>query len=444
MNFVIIGGNATGMSAATRLRKNLPEASIIVIEKSDIVSFGACGLPYYVADEFSDEKELIARSAESFQKSNIDLKINNEALNIDTTKKEVLVKDITSGNKATYPYDSLLISTGAYPFIPKLPGMELDNVHTLTKLSDGKIIKEKLASVKNVVIVGAGFIGLETAEAMLHAGKKVTIIEKMTRVSERVFDKEITDKFEEALLATENLTLKLDEELTEIIGDRTVNKVKTNKGEYNADLVIVSIGFVPQTAFCKDIGLDMFPNGAIVIDENCRTSVKDIFAGGDCATVKNVASGEKSYIPLATTANKLGRLLGDTLAGKSAPFQGTLGTSALRFNKFELARTGLTEDECKKLGIEYSVNFISDYNHTSYVPSTRGSVHIKLIYRKDTKVLLGAQTAGATGAVLRINALAVAIFKKMTVQELGMMDFVYSPPFARTWDIMNIAGNTSR
>ncbi len=356
----------------------------------------------------------------------------------------MLVKDLTTGNDSMFPYDSLLISTGAFPFIPKLPGIDLENVHTLTKLSDGKEIKSKLANVKNVVIVGAGFIGLETAEAMLHAGKKVTLIEKMPRVSERVFDKEITEKFEEYLQSTENLSLKLDEELTEIIGDGCVKKVKTDKGEYDADMVIVSIGFIPNTTFCKDIGLDMLPNGAIAIDENCRTSVKDIFAGGDCATVKNVASGEKTYIPLATTANKLGRLLGDTLAGKSAPFQGTLGTSALRFNKFELARTGLTEEECKKLGIEYSVNFISDYNHTTYVPSTRGSVHIKLIYTKDTKVLLGAQTAGATGAVLRINALAVAIFKKMTVQELGMMDFVYSPPFARTWDVMNIAGNTSR
>lgn len=444
MKFVIIGGNASGMSTATKLRKNMPDASIIVLEKYDIVSFGACGLPYYLADEFSDENELIARSADSFKKSNIDIKLFHEAISINKDKKEVVALDTKTGDKHTFEYDKLVISTGASPIKPNIAGIDLENVHTLTKLEDGITIKQKLKNVNNVAIIGAGFIGLETAEAMLHLGKNVVLIEKMHRVSERVFDKEITDKLEESMAKHERLTLKTNEGLVEILGDTKVQAIKTDKGEYKADLVIVSIGFVPQTSFCKDLGFDLLPNGALIIDENCKTSILDIYAAGDCASVQNIASGENTYIPLATTANKLGRLLGDTLAGKDAPFQGTLGSCAIRFMDFELAKTGLTEDDCKRLGINYSTNFITDYNHTSYVPKNRGQVHVKLIYNKDSRILLGGQIAGVSDAVLRINALSVAIFSKMTVDTIGMMDFVYSPPFARTWDILNISGNTAK
>lgn len=442
MNILIIGGNATGMSAASRLRKNMPEASIVVIERGDLVSFGACGLPYFIADEFSDPNEMIARPLEAFQKIDIDVHLYHEAVSLDSNSKSVLVKNIKTNEETNFSYDKLLISTGAFPFVPPISGIELEGVYTMTKIEDGINVKNVLPKVTNVVIVGGGFIGLEIAEAMIHHGKKVTLIERAERVSERVFDSEMTEHLQKAV-SESGVDLRLNEQLQECLGTNFVSGVKTDKGEYPADLVIIAVGFLPATKWCKDSNIQMLPNGAIMIDEQCKTSLTDVFAGGDCATVKNAAHGNDSYIPLATTANKLGRLLGDIISGKDAKFQGTLGTSALRFGNFEIARTGLSEHEAKSLGIKYAVNTIKDYNHTSYVAG-KEELHLKVIYNKDTRILLGAQICGGKGAALRIDALAVAVFSKMTVDELGMMDFMYAPPFARTWDIMNIVGNTSK
>ena len=444
MNYLIIGGNACGMSAAVKLKRNDSKASIIVLEKGNLISFGACGLPYYIADRFSDKNTMIARNIEDFKKLDIDVKLFHEAYSMNAEKKEVYIKNTETNENLTFTYDKLLISTGASPFKPKINGIELENVHTLTKMEDGIAIKEKLKSVKNVIIVGGGFIGLETAEAMTSLGINTTLIERSDRMCEKVFDKEITDILEKKIEECE-LALKVGEEVIEILGDNgKVTKVVTNKAQYDADLVIIAIGFTPNTEFCKSTGIKMLPNGAIIIDENCKTSIDDIYSGGDCATVKNAVHGGDSYIPLATNANKLGRLIGNTFAGIKSPFQGTLGTSAIRYMDFELACTGINENEAKRLNIEYSTNFIKEYNKTAYTPKGLGYIYIKLVYNKKTRVLLGAQTCGAKGAVLRIDALAVVVFSKMTVDTLGMLDFVYSPPFSGTWDIMNIAGNTSK
>ncbi|MGL4562630.1 MAG: CoA-disulfide reductase [Brevinema sp.] len=442
MNIIIAGGNATGMSAATRLRKNMPDARIIVFEKGDLVSFGACGLPYYVGDEFSDPDEMIVKSVEAFQKLNIDVRLFHEVISVDSDKKTIHVKNTQTNEKLTMQYDKFLISTGAVPVIPNIPGIDLQGVHTLTKIEDGIAIKKSLDNVQNVVIIGAGFIGLEIAEAMLHQGKKVTLIERASRISERVFDLEMTERLE-SFVKKSGVDLYVDEEVQSIIGQGSVKAVKTNKGEYKADLVIVAIGFRPTTTWLKSSSINMLPNGAIIIDDQCQTSVSDIFAGGDCATVKNAVHNGDSYIPLATSANKLGRLLGDIIAGKKVSFQGTLGSAALRFKDFEIARTGLSEHEAQSNNINYKINVIKDYNHTSYVAG-KTEIVLKYIYDKNTRVLLGAQICGGSGAALRIDALAVAIFSKMTVDTLGMMDFMYAPPFSRTWDIMNIAGNTAK
>ncbi|MGL4394739.1 MAG: CoA-disulfide reductase [Brevinema sp.] len=442
MNIIIAGGNATGMSAATRIRKNSPEANIIVLEKSDIVSFGACGLPYFVGDEFSDANEMIVRSIEAFQKSNIDVRLFHEIVSLDSKTQTVRARNTKTNEEISLSYDKLLISTGAHPFVPPIAGVELKGVHTLTKIEDGTAVKDSLKDVQNVVVIGGGFIGLEVAEAMIHQGKTVTLIEKGPGLSTRVFDPEMTKHLEVAILNS-GVDLRRNEGLEAILGQDKVEAVKTDKGEYPADLVIIAIGFRPSTQWLKESGIEMLPNGAIVIDELCQTSLPHVYAGGDCATVKHAVHGQNSYIPLATTANKLGRLLGDTMSGKEAPFHGTLGSSALRFQEFEIARTGLSEHEAQSAGYDYATNVIKDYNHTSYVAG-KTEVVLKYIYDKKTRVLLGAQICGGDGAALRIDALAVAIFTKMTVDTLGMMDFMYAPPFSRTWDIMNIAGNTAK
>lgn len=443
MKYVIIGGNATGMSAAVRLRKNCPEAQIIVLEKSGIVSFGECGLPYYVAGEFSDEKEFFSRSVEDFIKSGIDVRLFHEAIELDSKNKLLKGKAKIKGDFDSFSveFDKLLIATGASPIYPG--SSKPSNVFTMSKLSDANGVKEMLSKVNNITIIGGGFIGIEMAEAFLHLGKKVNVILQDDFLCRGPFDSEIPTLLAETMQA-DGVEISFNEKFVdfEIDTHNVATAVKTDKNSYKTDLVIMAIGFRPNTSFIND--LDKLGNSAIKVNEFCECSEKDIYSAGDCASVLHLISGEQHYIPLATTANKLGRLLGDIMADKKMPFAGTLGSACLRFNKFEMARTGLGEFDLQKLNIPYKTNVISDFNHTSYVPSTRGKITVKLLYHAESKVLLGAQIGGASGAVLRIDALAVAIAKKMTVSELGMFDFAYSPPFARTWDVLNIAGNTSK
>lgn len=442
MNIIIAGGNAAGMSATSRLRKNLPDANIIVLEKGNLVSFGACGLPYFVAGEFDNQNEMIARPLEAFQKINIDVRLFHEAISLDPQAKTISAKNTQTQEIITLPYDKLLISTGAVPFIPNIEGIDLQGVHTLTKMEDGMALRAALPNVEKVVIIGGGFIGLETAEAMLHQGKDVTIIELDSRVSSRVFDPEITEHLENAI-RKHGVNLRLEEKVIKFSGKKKIQFVHTNTNTYAADLVIIAAGFSPATQWCQNIGLEMLPNGAIIIDDQGKTNIKEIYAAGDCATIKHSVLNQQRYIPLATSANKLGRCLGDILAGKNIKFQGTLGSSALRFMDFEAGRTGISEHEAQSAGYNYSTNTIQDFNHTSYVPG-KTPLYIKLIYDNDSRILLGGQICGPQDAVLRVDALASAIFKKTTVDELGMLDFIYAPPFARTWEAMNIAGNTSK
>lgn len=442
MNCLIIGGNAAGMSAAAKLRRNMPDATITVIEEGDIVSFGACGLPYYLGGEFEDLNEMISRSLEEFEKSNIDILICHEAISLDHKNKKVSVLNKKTNTPLELSYDKLLISTGARPFIPPIKGVELKGIYTLTKMNDGIELKKALNDAKNIVIVGGGFIGIETAEAFLHQGKEVRIIEKMSRLATSVFDSEMTEHLEASLIK-HKVDVHLEETVVSFKEKGNALQVVTDKGVYDAELVIISVGFVPTTAWCSKNGIETLANGAIIIDEKGRTNIADIYAGGDCATIKNAIFGQNSYISLATNANKIGRVLGDVLAGKENHFSGALGSAAIRFMDFEAGRTGLSEHEAQKLNIEYSTNTIKDFNYTGYVQG-KSLLYIKLIYDKNSRVLLGGQICGGKGAVLRVNVLALAIFKKVTVDELGMMDFIYSPPFSRTWDILNVAGNTSK
>ena len=257
-----------------------------------------------------------------------------------------------------------------------------------------------------------------------------------------VFDKEITDVLEEEI-KSHNVELRLEELASEFIGETKVEKVITNKGEVDADLVIIATGVKPNTEFLKDTNIEMLGNGAIIVDEYGKTSVEDIYSAGDCATIKNIVTGENMFVPLATGANKLGRIVGENLAGANNAFQGSLASSCIKVMNMEAAATGLTEEKAKKLGLNYKAKFISDFNQTNYYPG-RNKIYVKLIYDADTKVILGGQVAGFKDSVQRANVLAAAIFGKMTTNQLGMLDLCYAPPFARTWDVLNVAGNVSK
>lgn len=447
MKIIIVGGVAAGMSAAAKAGRLNKEAEIVVYEKTEIVSWGACGLPYYVGDFYQDPNNMIARPVHKFIEAGMNIKIKHEVIGVDTEKKEITVKNLTTGEVFTDNYDKLMISTGAHAIMPPIKNITAEGVHTLKDYTDGITLKQEMMKEENqeIIIVGAGYIGIEVVEAAKHLGKKnIRLIQLGDRVLMESFDKEITDVMEAEIRSHEGIHLHLEETVLEIVEENgKVVGVKTNKGEYKADLVVVATGVRPNTAFLKDTGINMLPNGALVIDKHGKTSVDSIYSAGDCATVYHLVRKENVFIPLATTANKIGRVVGENLAGAETEFKGTLGSAAVKVMDLEAGRTGVTEKEAANMGINYKTVFVKDKNQTNYYPGQE-DIYIKLIYNADTRVLLGAQIAGKKGAVLRVDALAAAIYSELTVEEIGMMDFCYAPPFARTWDVMNVAGNVAK
>ncbi len=432
------------MSAAAKASRINKDVKLTVYEKTDVVSWGACGLPYYVGNFFENPHNLIARSPEKFIESGMDLKINHEVLKVNSDEQKITVKNLKTGEVFEDSYDKLMIATGASAVMPPFENKNLENICYLKEYSDGMNLK-KIAQdekIQDVIIVGGGFIGIELVEAMAHLGKKnIRVIEFADRIMKEVFDKDMTDILEQELTSHENVKLHVEEKVLGFVGINKVTGVKTNKGEYKADLVIIAVGIRPNTNIIE--GAEKLSNGALIINSSGETSIKNIYAAGDCASVYHILRKENVYLPLATTANKIGRIVGENLGGLTTKFEGTLGSACVKVMDLEAGRTGLTEQEAIKNNIPHKVVFIKDKNHTNYYPE-QYDLWVKLIYSPDTRIILGGQIVGKQGAVLRTDVISVAIKKEMTVDELGMQDFCYSPPFARTWDILNIAGNGAK
>lgn len=330
---IIVGGVAAGMSAASKAKREKKDLEITVYEMTDIISWGSCGLPYYVGNFYDDSKRMIAKPLEQFKKEGITVKMKHEVIGVDIEKKEVSVKNLATQEIFKDRYDELIITTGASAVKPPIKNIDLENVFTLKEFSDGIVLKKAMMKPENkrVVIIGAGYIGLEAAEAAVNLKKEVRIIQLGDRVIPGSFDKEITDIMEEEIRGHKDVFLNLDEAVSEFEGkDGRVSGVKTNKGVYPADIVILATGVRPNTKFLEGTGIETLKNGAIVIDGRGRSSIKDIYAAGDCATVYHKLKKENVYIPLATTSNKIGRVVGENLAGKDREFKGTLGSAAIK------------------------------------------------------------------------------------------------------------------
>ncbi len=442
MKIIIIGGEAAGMSAAAKAKRINPTAEIIVYEASDVISFGACGLPYYIGDEFSDANLMAEFTPAQFAEKGIQVLTQHRVVNLNAQQQQLTVEH--QGETHTVDYDRLMIATGAKEVLPPITGLEKQGVYSLRRMQDGINIKNALADphCQNVTIIGSGFIGLEVAEAMIHQGKTVRLIERAPCLIPDAFDIEISQHIQPELERA-GVIIHLKESVCEIIGDDRVTSIKTDKDIYSTDLVICCTGVKPNTDFIADTGIDRLANGAIIIDQQGKTSLENVWSAGDCATIWHAQLQQPVYIPLATGANKMGRLVGENIAGKNLSYDGTLGTSCVKVLGLEAGRTGLSEREAQQANIDYRTVYISDKCHTNYCEG-QSPLYIKLIYRSENKQLLGAQLIGNKGAVHRIDALAVAITLGATTEQLGMMDFAYAPPFARTWDIMNVAGNVAK
>ena len=444
MRIVIIGGVAAGMSAAAKAKRMAKNSEVIVYEKGSIVSFGACGLPYYVGDFFDNPKGMIARTPEQFRESGVEVNINHEVLKVDVEKKIVVVKNLETDEIFESPYDKLMVATGANAILPPVEGIKtLKNIFTLKSIDDGIDLKKAIMKKENkeILVIGAGYIGIEVIEAAKKLGKNVRVIQRGKRVMGASFDREITDLMEEEI-RSHGVDLHLEEVVKKIEGNGVVERVITDKGEYNADIVVIATGVRPATGFLEGTGIEM-DKGAIIIDEEGKTSVDSIYSAGDCAMVYHKVRKKNVYIPLATTANKIGRVVGENLAGAKNKFSGTLGSACIKVMDLEAGRTGITEKDAKLDGINYKTILVKDKNQTNYYPG-QANIFVKLVYDAETKVILGGQIIGKNGAVLRVDVIAMAVATRMKTSELGMMDFCYAPPFARTWDVLNVTGNVAK
>ncbi|WP_129598165.1 CoA-disulfide reductase [Anaerophilus nitritogenes] len=437
---IIIGGDAAGMSAAAKAKRVDPSLNITVFEKGEYISYAQCGLPYYISNVTKDEETLIARTVQDFEKQGISVFTNHEVIHIDIKQKCIQIRD-QNQNIHTKKYDYLLMATGADPQLPQVKGADYKNIFTLKTIPDAKNIKEiaQREEIRDVVLIGGGYINVELIESMILLGKKVRIIQRpktLLNIMDEEFGKMIQTEVEKygGIVNTE-------ESLEEFIGKEKVEKVRTNKGEYKADLVIVAIGIKPMTNLLKDTNIQMLKNGAIKVDAYGKTSIKDIYAAGDCASVYHLVKKEDVYIPLATNANKQGRFTGAFIAGEKKKFPGVLGSSVVKVFDMTFAKTGISENEAKKMDIEYETVSVKAPSHARYYPDQK-QIYIKLVYEKETKILLGAQMAGKDGVAKRLDVFALAIDRKMTAQELGSVDFCYSPPYATPWDAIHIAANS--
>lgn len=442
MRILIVGGEAAGMSAAAKARRLLKAGEVVVYEASDIISFGACGLPYFVGDEFKNPEYMAEFTPEDFAQKGISVNTRHKVLSVDVDKKTIQIEH--DGRVLTDQFDRLMIATGAREVRPPIPGLECDGVFGLRRMADGHALKAAVQNPENrrVVVIGSGFIGLEVVEALVNQGKEVRLIEFAERVIPDAFDPEISQHIETEL-TEKGVQLHLGERVEAIQGAPRVRGVLTNRGEYPADIVVVCTGVRPNTDFLEDTGIERLANGALVVDRQGRTSLPEVWAAGDCATVWHSVKQQQVYVPLATIANKLGRLVGENLAGATQEFPGTLASAALQVLGLELGRTGLGEREAQQLGIDYRTVVVKDKCHTNYCPG-QSDIHVKLLYEATSKRVLGGQIVGRKGAVHRIDALAVAITMGVTTSQLGMMDFAYAPPFSRTWDVLNVAGNIAK
>jgi CoA-dependent NAD(P)H sulfur oxidoreductase len=463
---VVIGGVAAGMSAASSYKRIKPEVEVVVLEKDYFISYGACSLPYYISDDVKDFNQLISLTPNVATKERgIQVLTRHEVLGIHTGTHKVHVKNLDKEEEMEFSYDRLVIATGGLPIKPPLPGIDLQHVYTIRTLTDGIEIKKYIDEWSlfhvcvgspeciyinqfgtgkrqmKAIIVGGGYIGMEMCESLHKRGLDVTVIEKMDRVLGNM-DKSITGIVEEKITA-EGVKLLKGISVEGFSGkDGIVTRVLTDKGEFDADLVLLVIGARPNTQLAKDSGIELGVNGAIRVDEYLRTNVPDLYAAGDCAEATHMVTGKKAYIPLGTTANKQGRIAGENAAGMKNVFDGITGTAVTKVFDLEVARTGLSPLEAERENYSFFTSTIKGKSRSSAYPSGK-PITVSFVVDRNSGRLLGAQMVGEEGVAHRIDTLAACLYGKMTVEDVARLDLGYAPPFATVWDPILIAANVA-
>ncbi|MER5650484.1 FAD-dependent oxidoreductase [Streptosporangium sp. NPDC002524] len=438
---VVIGGDAAGMSAASqaRRRRGPEDLRIVAFEKGAHASYSACGIPYLVGGEVDDVEALVSRRPEVFRDElDIDLRLRAEVVEIDLDRRAVAVRDGRGGNPSWEPFDQLVVATGAVPGRPDLPGADAEGVYGVQTLDDGVALLRALEDKpRRAVVVGGGYIGLEMAEALVRRGLEVSLVDAAEQPMSTL------DPDMGALVADALRDLGVEVHLGERMEgfeetDGRVSAVRTENLTLPADLVVLGLGTRPNSALAEAAGIPVGETSGIVTDRRMRTPVEGVWAAGDCVETFHRVSRRPVAIALGTHANKQGRVTGINIGGGHASFPGVVGTAVSKICEYEVARTGLTTAAAEKAGFEPVGGIVESTTRAGYYPGAR-KMKIKTIADRGTGRLLGAQIVGQEGAAKRIDALAVAIWHEMTVEEMSGLDLSYAPPFAPVWDPVLIA-----
>lgn len=439
MKVVVIGCTHAGTAAIKNLRALNPDAEVTVFERNDNISFLSCGIALYVGGVVSDPKGLFYSSPEELKSLGVNTKMKHDVKSVDIKGKKLTVENLETGEVFDETFDKLIITSGSWPIIPRnIEGIDLENVLLCKNYNHANEIIERSKSVKRVVVVGAGYIGVELVEAFRDNGKEVILVDAEDRILSKYFDKEFTDVAEESF-REKGIVLATGEKVVKIEGvNGKVSKIITDKNEYETDMVIMCIGFVPNTALFKG-QLEMLPNGAIKVDEYMRTSDKDVMAAGDCCSVFYNPLNMERYIPLATNAVRMGTLAGLNLVENKAKSLGTQGTSGIKIYENNMAATGITEALARSLDLEIETVIVTDNYRPEFMP-TYEKVTLKVVFDKYTRIVLGAQLNSKVDLTQSINTLSVCIQNHMTIDDLAFVDFFFQPHYNKPWNFINLAG----
>jgi NADPH-dependent 2,4-dienoyl-CoA reductase/sulfur reductase-like enzyme len=432
---VVIGGDAGGMGAAATARRLRDDLDIVALEKGDYTSYSACGIPYLVGGEVERPDELIARTPQEFRdRHRIDVRLRHEAMAIDLDRREVEVRDHEHERTVRVGFDHLLIGTGAHPRRPPIRGIDGPNIYGVQTLGDGVRLLERVRAhpPAQVVVVGAGYIGLEMAEAFVRRGARVTVVERGDEVM-RTLDPDMG-----ALVSRAMRRHGIDVRCGTATTGFGEGLVHTDAGELPADLVVLGLGVEPNSDIAGEAGIALGVRGAIRVDRRQRTSVDGVWAAGDCAESHHLVSGRPVHVALGTVANKQARVAGTNIAGGYATFPGVVGTAVSKICDTEVARTGLTEGEAARAGFEVHVATIEATTRAGYYPGA-APITVKMLAERRSGRVLGAQIVGQEGAAKRIDIVATALHAGMTVEHMTHLDLSYAPPFSPVWDPILVA-----
>ncbi|MEU8652370.1 FAD-dependent oxidoreductase [Streptomyces sp. NPDC048737] len=442
---VVIGGDAAGMSAASQARrlKGPGELDVVAFERGHFTSYSACGIPYWVGGDVDERDDLIARTPQEHRARGIDLRLRTEVTEIDLAGQRVRARDVDSGAESWTSYDDLVIATGARPIRPDLPGADAEGVHGVQTLDDGQDLLDSLARTRahgrHAVVVGAGYIGVEMAEALIKRGYLVTVVNRGSEPMSTL-DPDMGRLVHEAMEGL-GITMVNDAEVTELLADDDgrVRAVVTADAEYPADVVVLGIGVRPETALAEAAGLPLGAHGGLLTDLAMRVrGHENVWAGGDCVEVLDLVSGQERHIPLGTHANKHGQIIGTNVGGGYATFPGVVGTAVSKVCDLEIARTGLREKDARRAGLRYETVTVESTSRAGYYPGA-SPMTVKMLAERRTGRLLGVQIVGREGAAKRVDIAAVALTAGMTAERMTTLDLGYAPPFSPVWDPVLVA-----